>query len=463
MQSKFFLLIFIFAALFSSCDENSITDMGSALQTDADKIVVGADTFHLDTKNYWVDYIVSRPDSFLLGTFIDSHFGTTNADLFMQVEPPINFKFPEGFVADSAELVLQYRSWFGYKFSPMEISVYTMDKAKTFDYSTTYLSNINVNEYTSKSTLLGKKSFTARDALYLNTDSTTLKMKLGENFDAIKSVLGKEHTSLNQFLNVFPGLYVTSNFGSATLLHVSSAVLRYHFHYTYATKIDNRDTVITASAYLNFPANSWVRQVNRVEHPNREAVRQKLEMTDSVNYISSPAKVYTHINLPIDSMKARINNTLNKKLNINSAHLKVYVATMDDVSEAQRPPEYVLLVRDTVNQSNTSAETYKDFFKKRQLPNNVSSVLGSYTAERNTKTNEISYFYSFDLALLVANELKNTNAQNVRYLLVPVSVKQNSSGAIIEVKEQNLMRSVSIYSGNNAKRPMKLNLVYSLF
>ncbi len=457
MQSKFFLLIFLFAALFSACDENAVTDMGSVLQTDADKIKVGVDTFHLDTDNFMVPFMVSRPDSFLLGSFIDKHFGTTNADFFMQVEPALNFDYPAGAVADSAELILQYSSWFGYQYSPMEVSVYLMDKNKTFDYTKTYFSNLNVAEYSSKTNLIGKKSFTARDALLVNAQNSTVKMKLSENFSKtiFAEVLKKKYSNLNTFLSDYPGFYVTSNFGSATMLHVSSVVLRYHFHYKYKLPTDTDST--TVSAYINYPANSWVRQINRVEHPDTAIIRQKLELSDSVNFISSPANVYTRVNLPIKRMKDKINNSNNKRLNINSAQLKIHISEIAEMSDVQRVPEQILLVRDT------DSEPYSQFFSKRQLPNTVSSVLGNYGTGKDEITGETAYFYSFDLAALVENELKNNDNENASYILVPVSVKQNSAGSIIEVKEQNLMRSVSICSGKNKQRPMKLNLVYSLF
>jgi hypothetical protein len=334
-----------------------------------------------------------------------------------------------------------------------------MDKNKTFNYTSTYFSNIKVDEYSTKTNLLGRKSFTARDALYLNTDSTAIKMKLDVNHFA---KFMQEYSSINKFHEEFPGLYVTSNFGSATMLHVSSAVVRYHFHYKYKLPNDTASTKV--NAYINYPANSWVRQVNRVEHPDTATIRQKLELTDSVNFISSPANVYTRVNLPIARMIESINNSNNKKLNINKAQLKVYIAEITEMSDVQRVPEYILLVRDTVSNTNNIERTsYKEFFNKRQLPNNTNSVLGRYSRGRDEITGETAYFYSFDLATLITNELSIKDNLNARYILVPVAVKQNSAGNILEVKEQNLMRSVSICSGTNKQRPMKLDLVYSLF
>lgn len=453
MQSKFFIIFLLATVLLSACEDKTATDMGAVLQTEADKITLGTETFNLETDNEIISSMVSRPDSFLLGTYIDKHFGTTNADFFMQVESPLNFPYPAGAVPDSAELVLQYFSWFGYKYSPMEVSVYLMDQNKTFDFNSTYYSDLKVEDYTSKSNLIGRKSFTAKDALFLKTDSTAIKMKLSDDFvnNKFNAVLTDTIPNLNSFLKFFPGLYVTSNFGSASMLHISTAVLRYHFHYYF------QENGKKANAYINYPANSWVRQVNRVNHPDAAIISQKLDETDTVNFISSPAHIYTSINLPIARIKDKINNVHNKKLNINSAQLRLDITQLEEMSDAQRVPEYLLILRDT------ATDSYKEFFQKRKLPNSTTSVLAQYARGKDKITGETAFYYTFDMAMLIKNELNNNSNANVKYIVVPVAVKKNSSGSIIEVKEQNLMRSVSICSGNNSKRPMKLDLIYSLF
>lgn len=455
MQSKFFIIFLLATVLLSACEDKTATDMGAVLQTEADKITLGTETFNLETDNEIISSMVSRPDSFLLGTYIDKHFGTTNADFFMQVESPLNFPYPAGAVPDSAELVLQYFSWFGYKYSPMEVSVYLMDQNKTFDFNSTYYSDIKVEDYTSKSNLIGRKSFTAKDALFLKTDSTAIKMKLSDDFvnNKFNAVLTDTIPNLNSFLKFFPGLYVTSNFGSASMLHISTAVLRYHFHYYF----QENGKSVKANAYINYPANSWVRQVNRVNHPDAAIISQKLDETDTVNFISSPAHIYTSINLPIARIKDKINNVHNKKLNINSAQLRLDITQLEEMSDAQRVPEYLLILRDT------ATDSYKEFFQKRKLPNSTTSVLAQYARGKDKITGETAFYYTFDMAMLIKNELNNNSNANVKYIVVPVAVKKNSSGSIIEVKEQNLMRSVSICSGNNSKRPMKLDLIYSLF
>lgn len=91
------LSLFVF-----SCTD-TISDIGKSIQPVSDQIKIGTDTFHLTTNTVFVDSIFSRPDSFLLGTFYDTKFGTTQADILAQINCPEGFKFPTNSVADSAK------------------------------------------------------------------------------------------------------------------------------------------------------------------------------------------------------------------------------------------------------------------------------------------------------------------------------------------------------------------------
>ena len=62
--------------------------MGSSIQPPGDKISVTFDRFNINSEDYSVDFMYSRPDSFLLGTFSDNTYGTVHADILAQVEYP---------------------------------------------------------------------------------------------------------------------------------------------------------------------------------------------------------------------------------------------------------------------------------------------------------------------------------------------------------------------------------------
>src|ERR1035437_3307149 len=149
------VILFFLASLFLfSCTDN-ITDIGKGVQPSSDQITIGADTFHLSSKTIFVESIFSRPDSFLLGTFYDTKFGTTQADILAQVNCPEGFKFPPNSVPDSAKIILYYTGCFGDTLSPLDLNIYEINK-KTFSYTEQYASNLNPSDYTDRSLKLGE-------------------------------------------------------------------------------------------------------------------------------------------------------------------------------------------------------------------------------------------------------------------------------------------------------------------
>jgi hypothetical protein len=62
------LALFVF-----SCNDD-LTDLGVGIRPLSDSISIGTDTFHVSTLSDTVSYIISLPDSFLLGSFYDDKF-----------------------------------------------------------------------------------------------------------------------------------------------------------------------------------------------------------------------------------------------------------------------------------------------------------------------------------------------------------------------------------------------------
>ena len=75
-------------------------------------------------------------------------------------------------------------------------------------------------------------------------------------------------------------------------------------------------------------------------------------------------------------------------------------------------------------------------------------------------------YYSFDIAKLLTAEIKNAGSEPLKPLvlrLVPVNLTYNSSGSVIGVKQDGILSSVAIRSGQNKKSPMRVKLIYSGF
>jgi len=451
MKSYSIVLIILVSLMTFSCTSD-LTDIGTGIQPSSDKITLGTDTFHLTSESYFVDKMYLTTDSFLLGSFYDKTYGSTRADILAQVNCPEGTTFVPGTVADSAKVVLYYRSWFGDSYSPMDVNIYEMNTDTTFSYTGKYPTNLDPSLYTDRSKLLARRVFTAKDAFNTDTVLTSVKFKLSTEF-ATRIFNESKYTSSYAFTQFFKGMYITANYGASTMLNVRQIDLLLYTHYTYNNGKD------TARQTITFPANAEVRQVNRFEHPDRNSV---VVFRDSVNYISSPANIYTRVNLPLKNMSNKINAKVpGKKMTMNSALLRIDATDVEDVTLLAQPiVSYMLLIKESAAD---------DFFAKNKLPSDTCALLGSFTSLRINYTSVYEYYYTFNVATLVANELKEAVQNNIspvdrlKMVLIPVRVTFDSSKNITAVDQQFLMSAVTIRSGKNTYKPMKINMVYSGF
>lgn len=448
MKSQPFVLLVLVALFAFSCADD-LTDIGTGIQPKSDEIILRTDTFHVSTENVFVDYMFSRQDSFLLGTFYNEKYGSTQADILAQVICPVNFKYPPNSSPDSALVRLYYRSWFGDNYSPLDVNIYEMNK-KTFQYSTPYPSNLDPNEYTDRSILLGKRVFTAKDATGTRRSSTSIELKLSNEF-VQRFFADSMYASESKFTNFFKGMYITANFGASTILNIAQIDLEYYYHYTYLK--NGKDT--TVKSVLTFPANSEVRQVNRFSHPDRNTM---VKERDSVNYIASPANIQTRVKLPLKKMKQRIDAAmLDKKMTVNSALLNVEATEVDQATLAVPIVSYMLLIKE---------DSIDNFFENKKLPDQKYAVVAKIAPLQIGTSSEYSYYYTFNVATIVANELKINPInplENLNMMLIPVRVKVDTNGSVTDIKQQFLMSGVTVRSGRNTYSPMRVNMVFSGF
>ena len=151
---------------------------------------------------------------------------------------------------------------------------------------------------------------------------------------------------------------------------------------------------------------------------------------------------------------------------MNNAILKVEVTEVADSTLEMPLVQYLLLIKE---------EAVQRFFDDNVLPTtkDTCALLGQVSASEIGTTGKYQYYYSYDLAALIANELKVAEekgiapAENLKLLLIPVNVttttSSNGSVSITAVKQQYKMSAVTIRSGKNQAHPMKINMVYSGF
>ncbi len=462
-----FWLACIGLMLLASCKESSL---GNSIMPESDSILVCKDTFHLQTSNFFVDSIFLQNDTFLLGEIYNQRYGTTKADLFFQIAPPVNYRFPtsdsdsiKDAQPDSLVLYMYYRSWDGAKNSPLEFCLYEIDK-KTIDYTGVYYSNLKVDDYTTVSdeNLIGKKVMTSIDfsqpdsVLADTTKVPYIKYKLDKSYaERFFNLDASAYESVEAFQNKFKGFYVTTDYGSSTMLHLSQIDMRLYYHYTRIYSIDNEVNTDTVSTWVNYSANKEVRQLNRIEHPNRADVITNLNGIDSLNFLKSPAGIYTNVTIPVGKMLSTIESKIgDKHLSINNATLNLEIVKDESTALNLAKPEYLLLLR---------KDMLANYFIDKGLPTSIDStaVIGYF--------DEKSDAYSFDLAYLLnvyLNQKKEyvSETTTLDMVILPIdAISSNNDSYITSVSSLFKLSGIAVRSGTNTYSPMRIKLLYSGF
>ena len=458
MKSPYhFILLAIFSLSFFSCD-NEFTDMGSGIQPEGDRVIVLTDTFHLTTANLFIDGIHHRPDldSLLLGTFVDNKFGTTQADILARFEPPFEptgFRFMPNTVVDSAFLILAYRTWFGAQNSVMSVQAFEKNRGRFLDFYEPYFTNANPFDFVD----IGNQVLIAETALTAN-EAQVIKLRLTDDFTNRLFENSRDFTTETDFFERFNGMWITSLLGDATMLHLRAITMTMFHHHP--TTIAGRDTIISNTT--DFVVNKVV--INRFSHPDADEIRSFLEANDSINYVASPAKIYTQVNIPLRRIvQSMVDSVGDRLLAVNSAIVRVEAKDTRNVESSnifQVPVPSSMLIMPKSEMDM--------FFKQGRLPTD-SIVFAPFVPSDSS--------YSFNIARYIDREIRRVRAsdgtidtnlldETMEMVLVPVRITtaQTQAGTqITAVRQQILMNGVSIRGGNDPNRPMRISLLYSGF
>ena len=159
----------------------------------------------------------------------------------------------------------------------------------------------------------------------------------------------------------------------------------------------------------------------------------------------------TEVTLPVDDIKrGHENDTI--------ASAKVIFRSMNEISDysdllLQEPKHLLMIERDSLY----------SFFENRQLPNNITSYLATYSSSKNSYTfNNISGLVNH----MYANRNKNVNWNKA--VLIPVQItttsssSSSSSSTVASVSNEMKVTSVRLVGGsNNRHEPVRISVVYS--
>lgn len=456
MKKYFIYVIIAVSVILTSCKNDD--SVGITIQPQEDEIIVASDTFIIESENYYVPAISAQADSMILGEFYSAKYGTTKAELLLQIAPPIDYKFPEEKYnpePDSLVLMMYYNSWMGSSYAPLEFSIYEINK-QAIDYNTQYLSNLNIGDFTDSTILMGKRLMTSidlsrADSVSEDTAATPyVRYKFNqEQLDRFFNMPQEVYKNEDAFLDEFKGLYITTRYGTSTMICINQVTMYLYYHYTYQK--NGKDTVVNTS--IIFPSNKEVRQLNKFTHPN---IEQIAICDDSLNYIKSAAGIYPKIRIPIGKMSKKIYNTIgDKQLNINAAEIIIENIEYDKSDVYMSNPYYLLAL---------TTEQFDDFIKYNTIPTatDTTAVIAYYSY--------ITDSYKLDLAYFITKYLRNEMVEDddvIEMILMPVIVETASTttGAtsVTAIKPLTQLAATTIRSGKNENSPMRIKILYNGF
>ncbi|MDD5896702.1 MAG: DUF4270 domain-containing protein, partial [Prevotellaceae bacterium] len=243
--------------------------------------------------------------------------------------------------------------------------------------------------------------------------------------------------SYNFINRVFPGFFVKSTSGIGTMGEVLITGLQFHF------RAVSNDSIVNKA--LRIGGTEEVMQTTNIL--NDKARMQKLAADNSCTYIKSPAGIYTEVTLPVDDIKRNHENDT-----ISSAKIVFTRYNSDSQGEFTVPTSILMVPKDSMF----------TFFEKRNLPDNVTSYVATYSSRYNTYTfNNISSLVN----TLWANKGKSADWNKVVLIPVKIETSNTTSGtAYTNVSNDMELKSTRLVGGSaNRHEPVTISVIYNKF
>jgi hypothetical protein len=416
-----------------ACDDN-LTMVGTTIQPPGDRITVYSDTFQMSASTVKLDSVYAKTTNCMLGEMYDPVYGTIKADFLCQFYCEDGFKFantPYNGKIDSIDLLIRYAinsyggvSAYGDTLAPMQVSVFPINRPLKKNFYT----NDDPEKYCDNKPL-GVSAYTAYDMTVsdsirsLLTYSPSIRVKLplelGQKFYDETVNNPSTFASQTAFNEFFPGLYVTSTFGSGSLIATYGEEIAIRISYTCAEK-DSQGQDSLVSRYQWFLSSKDVIQINRYKN---DRINQLLDDNPTHTYIKTPSGVCTKLVIPTTEISKKV-DVQDRFINGFTLNLKYLPA--DEWDYAYRPPLYLLLLpEDSVTTffENASVENYETSFI---------SYDGTYTSSYSVNTGYSSgtRTYSFgNISSLLKEHIENSPDKDLSLLVLPVYRESSDIGS----------------------------------
>jgi len=445
IRTLLILAITFLAVAFIACDDD-LNKIGSSIQPDGDDIMAGTDTVFIKAKTVsFKDSVYARTVYGLLGEYIDPVVGKVKSDYLCEFYCPEDMKFEDRtFSIDSIFLNTEFTYFTGDTVSPMGLSVFEVQNP----LQAFFFTSVKPEKYTGTNPeLYGHSIFAIQDvpdtvvsSTRYRTIGTKLDIKLANDFYnewEERPETFKDSDSMREF---FKGVYVTTTFGSGSLINVNYTEIKIHYKNYVRNVADTQDSVVYS--VFRLPVTGEVIQMNHVEN---EIPEELFTHNDTKTYMKTPAGVYTQITIPLDSI-ARVG----KDKTINAANFRLKGFTEEEEKSGLIRPAAVLLI---------NSDSLYNFFYNRRLPDNITS----FVVNRSTAN-----IYNFgNLATMVNHYIEKHKDKEVlpdlEYLVIPITATYTTiSSTSVLTDIYNLMYPTSTIFRTD-RNNMKMDIIYSKY
>jgi len=430
-----------------ACND-TLSPVGLSVLPDEDKVNVTDTTVVISARTIEIDSLYAKTPNGFLGDFYDPAYGSVKSSYICQYYPSAGFPNVDSIFdgvnrhkIDSVRLNIYYASCFGDTLAPMELTVYPVTKALGNNYYT----NTDPAQYCDMNNPLAKYSYTARnlsisDSLlqawqantgYYSYISIPLPVKIGQDY--LDKVIEGKLTTVDDFLDYFPGTYITTTYGSGCMLPVdlTQILLYYTLHTPYLTRTDGTDSTGFIVSTASFTVTKEIIQLNRFENKNPAF----LTADDSTKtYLKTPSGVFTELTIPIREIVKGIGK---KTFSSVAISLKAYPPS--DWSYSLPFPgmtNSTVPVLSSDGSTGCSAkllliepDSVANFFEMKKVADGQTT----FTTQFNAST----YTYDFkNISNLVQNAINKAPDKDLKLWVIPVQTtwvsQTNSYGALAD-------------------------------
>lgn len=474
---KYWACLIIASLIFVSCDDTTNYLGSTLIEGNADDLNVENETFAVGTQTIVADSVLGRSTVGYIGKVRDPE---TNAyltcDFMTQFYSPEDYTLPEkssitslddegNIIADSCEIKLYYKTFYGDSLATMKVTAYEMDKP--MNEGRFYYSNFDpVKEgYVSENNYKVNKVYTLTDlnvdpSIRFGTDYVkSIRVPLNKNNEERNfgtSILRHYYNNPKDFKNAYtfihkvvPGFYFKVKGGLGSLANIYMSQLNVYFRYKKTvTKTDGTQCDSTFNSVATFPGTQEVLQTTNFEN-DKEVIKGLADINDCT-YLKTPAGLFTEMTLPVDKIVYGHENDT-----INSAKVE-----LTRLNSTQATNEYTIGAPGTLLMI-PKAQMYS-FFEKNKVPDFKTAFLSTFTSSSNTYTFNnigtlIRYMYS-----------RKGEKDWDKVVIIPVAVTYNSSEIVkvthnLSMTSTRLIKGKADFEGDAKNAPVRINVIYSKF